>query len=824
MVQMIRMEIACLAVVVFIAVSYFSAKRRKSNIHKLFSVLIVVSIINLVFDAITLYTVNHREFIPDWLNTLCHMIFITSIGAVLYCIFRYIMVLIMESGVSLKAQSFWWLMPIVFSVLCVLTLPILYVDTEQGSYSAGTAVICAYLSVGFYLAASVYMLVRYWKRIAPNKRIAIILALGFQAVISTVQMLVPTSLISGMGVMLLNLAFYLTVENPDTLLIEQLQYEKERANAANQAKTTFIAHVSHEVRTPINAVIGMNEMILRETKDAKTYQYATDIALASHNLLSIINDVLDMSKMESGKLEIIPVKYELSKLVLEVTNMIRVRSDAKKLEFRVFVNPRLPSVLYGDDLRIRQILLNLLSNAVKYTHQGYISLWLDGKVIGDTVFLSCEVRDTGIGIKEDDLSKLYVAFERIEERRNRNIEGTGLGINITALLLKLMGSTLKVESIYGEGTRFYFEISQRVLDDEPVGEWKVVAETLSKEDKTTTLQAPGAKILMVDDNDMNRKVFRSLLSQTGMEIVDVASGRECLEMVKEKEFQMIFLDHMMPDMDGIETLHALQQLEKNKSKHASMIMLTANAMQGIREQYEKEGFDGYLSKPILPDELEQLIRDYLPQSYRKVPESDIRHESTLPTDKIHWEEAYKHLPTKEILQDTFYEFWKSIDKEADRIEQYACDVEDSNNLENYQIKVHALKSTAAMIGAMELSEKAKELEQAARNRDFARIRENNEDLLKEYREYKQILSGICQKPGTLPVEKWEEFESLCKTLQICMDEMDLASAQDTLMQLEQIHLPREMQGVLAELKESVLNNEPDQVSVLLKTLEKSVHM
>lgn len=398
---------------------------------------------------------------------------------------------------------------------------------------------------------------------------------------------------------------------------ELAKLERDEADRANEAKSSFLANMSHEIRTPINAVIGMNEMILRESTESAIKQYAYDARSSANTLLGIINDVLDFSKIESGKMEIIPVEYELKNVVTDLINMIEKRARDKGLELLVNVHPDLPSKLYGDDVRIKQVVTNLLTNAVKYTERGSVTMTFHGHMYGDMLQLFVCVEDTGIGIKQEDLEKLFSAFERIEEKRNRNIEGTGLGMNITTQLLHLMGSSLEVSSEYGKGSVFSFVLEQKVMDTSPIGQ------VLQKEEEKVSYQykesfyAPDAKILVVDDNQMNCKVFKALLKKTEVQVTECYSGAECLQLTEEYKFDMIFLDHMMPELDGLETFHLLRSDAANLNLDTPVVVLTANAMSGAKEQYMEEGFDAFLAKPIVPKELEHMLQDMLPQELLK---------------------------------------------------------------------------------------------------------------------------------------------------------------------------------------------------------------
>ncbi len=391
-----------------------------------------------------------------------------------------------------------------------------------------------------------------------------------------------------------------------------LELEKDAANASNKAKSDFLANMSHEIRTPMNAIIGMDEMILREKVSDKVRKYALDIQSAGKTLLSIINDILDFSKIESGKMELIPVEYGFSSVMNDVVNMTMKKAQDKGLEYNLKVSKDIPSVLRGDEIRIRQVMLNLINNAIKYTHEGSVSI--DVSFDYATHMLWVAVSDTGIGIKNEDLGKLFGSFQRLEEDKNRNIEGTGLGLNITMRLVKMMDGTIGVNSKYGEGTTFTAQMKQEVIDRTPVGDF---ADNLAKmhqsgQEYKPALFAPKAKILVVDDNEMNLEVFAALLEDTKIKVTTAESGNECIEILKEKSFDLIFLDQMMPGMSGIQTLEAVKK--DHLAEDTTVIALTADAIVGARENYIKEGFSDYLSKPVMYEALEEMLIKYLDPS------------------------------------------------------------------------------------------------------------------------------------------------------------------------------------------------------------------
>ena len=536
---------------------------------------------------------------------------------------------------------------------------------------------------------------------------------------------------------------------------EEAEKAKEIAQQANRAKSDFLANMSHEIRTPINAVLGMDEMILRESTDSKILEYASDIKQAGSMLLSLINDILDFSKIESGKMDIIPVDYDLGILLSDTIDMIRSRAEEKKLQLELNIESNTPVHLHGDEVRLRQIITNILTNAVKYTPEGIITLTVSGKKVSEkAVQLYVSVKDTGIGIKEEDIGRLYDSFQRVDESRNRNIEGTGLGLSITMRLLNLMGSRLEVESTYGEGSDFYFYLEQKQLDDEVLGEdIQKYCEKVRGEISVSTEQfyAPDAKILVVDDNEMNLKVFSGLLKNHGMQIDTAMSGKECLARIEQNAYHMIFMDHLMPEMDGVETLRQIRELKTNRSKDAVIIILTANAVSGAREMFLEEGFDDYLSKPIIAIKLEQMIQKYLPEELltnndleqkNKIPATSDEAARSAPSENglVSWEKGKAFfMGDEELYREMLQAFLES--SSAMELRQYY----EESDFDNYRIKIHAMKANLANIGAMSVSDKAKQLELALVNENnVSYVQENHDEFMKEY---ERVVSEVRTKYG-----------------------------------------------------------------------------
>lgn len=518
--------------------------------------------------------------------------------------------------------------------------------------------------------------------------------------------------------------------------------QTELAQHANEAKSRFLANMSHEIRTPLNAIIGLSTMILRESTEANIKVYASDVENSSQTLLSLVNDILDLSKIESEKMDLYPVEYDFSSLLNDVIVMVSTKAASKHLEVNLNIDKHLPSKLYGDDIRIRQILVNLMNNAVKYTEKGSITLNVTGTQSEDTILLHIEVIDTGIGIKEEELGKLFSAFERLDEKRNRNIEGTGLGMSITTQLLKLMGSSLQVKSEYEKGSTFYFDLTQGIRSTDEIGDLeKRISDQVTNYQYSAKFIAPDAKILVVDDNRTNIKVIRSLLKETYIQLDEADCGEDALKLIANTKYQVIFLDHMMPGMDGIEVLKRMKSDQSHANQTTPVIALTANAINGAREKYLQAGFVDYLSKPINSTKLEQMLYLLLKDEWILTPEEQEKYESSIaansPTndidllpsedalpdiDGIDWEYALLKLKNVstiiDIVKDYIIMSSKDLSDLQGKLDVLMKPIEDpverAEAFRQYRVKVHAMKSTTAMFGALQVSALAKTLEYAAK--------------------------------------------------------------------------------------------------------------
>ncbi|MCR5092872.1 MAG: response regulator [Lachnospiraceae bacterium] len=590
---------------------------------------------------------------------------------------------------------------------------------------------------------------------------------------------------------------------------------KEEAEYENQAKSAFLANMSHEIRTPINAVLGMNEMILRESTDTSIREYAGSISTAGHTLLGLINDILDFSKIEAGKMEILPVDYDISSVIGDLVNMIRTRADNKGLELILDFDETLPGMLRGDEIRIKQVITNILTNAVKYTEKGSVTFHIGYQRIpeeSDQVILDVSVSDTGIGIKPEDMSKLFSEFDRIEEKRNRNVEGTGLGMNITKRLLEMMDSRLEVQSVYGEGSTFRFCLKQKVVKWEPLGDYekayrKALAGQGSYREKFT---APKACALVIDDNPMNLLVFKNLIKQTRVQVETAEDGDTGLAMTRKKKYDLIYMDHLMPGKDGIETLRELKQETENPNAHTPVICLTANAISGARDEYIAAGFDDYLTKPIDPNHLENMMLELLPgeliepagEEDRTSPGTAAASSDSL-SDGIPEELAalkgqelidiaagLRNNGSAEAYLSTLEIYRGSYDDKARELDGALA----GEDYQNYTIKVHALKSSLRIIGAAGLGEEAQKLEDAGKAGDHAYIHEQHAGFLSRCESLKQSVDTVFAGEGgdaDRPEADAQLMADVYSEIKSAAEQMDCDTIEAILAEMSAYSVPQE---------------------------------
>lgn len=607
-------------------------------------------------------------------------------------------------------------------------------------------------------------------------------------------------------------------------ITKELEMAKIEAEGANEAKSQFLARMSHEIRTPINAVMGMNEIILRETKEKATQKYAHDIKTAAETLLGMVNEILDTSKIDAGMMEIIPATYEIGNLLNDLYSLMVVKAKSKNIELIFDIAPDIPSEYWGDDVRIKQVLINLLNNAVKYTNEGTVILHLSCTIEGTNGILHYKVSDTGIGIREEDMDKLFEKFERVEKEKNRNIEGTGLGLNIASRLLELMGSELKVKSQYQKGSEFYFDIKQKIVDIEPVGDFQErILLTEETENYNISYIAPQAKVLIVDDNSMNRDVFAGLLKETQIQVSKAASGEECIAILQGKKFDIVFLDHMMPGMDGMETFRIIQK--KNLCEDIPVIMCTANVMAGEREKFLNEGFKDFLAKPIIPERLDELLIKYLPKELVKTKSNEKSNSlkaeqiNLVQPEEFDFTYAMGLLKSEELLRQSLKNLRDMLKYIPEKLSVYLKEIEQEECLKNYRIEVHALKSTSATVGALLLSKVARLLEVAAIHGEVTKIKTLHPILLEEIEKHKERIAVLFPEEK-IEIESKELIESYLDMLSMGLMQKDYDTADFMMEEIKKYSYSRELQMLVDELSGQVLNMETDNAIETVEKLKK----
>lgn len=543
-------------------------------------------------------------------------------------------------------------------------------------------------------------------------------------------------------------------------LLQLVEMKCEEATAAAEAKSSFLANMSHEIRTPINAVLGMNEMILREAQETEIRGYAQNIQSAGTALLSLINDILDISKIESGKMELMPEKYQLGGLLYDIILVVQPRMEKKGLQLILDLDENIPNELYGDEVRIRQIITNILTNAVKYTEKGSVTLRVQmKKKDARHIVLLVSVKDTGIGIKESK-EVLFASFQRGRDLRAHHIEGTGLGLSITRQLLEMMGSDLEMESVYGKGSTFSFDLVQTVVSEEPMGNLNdLYQKRLSQEQKyRESFTAKDAHVLVVDDNGMNLKVVASLLKQTLVQIDTAQDGAGCLEKCARNHYDLILMDHLMPNMDGVEAFHRLRADKQGINYRTPVIILTANAVAGMKQQYLEEGFNGFLSKPVQGPLLEETLRRYLPEELVTLSEREqtddeqdlerrqalqqVVDELQLPDMDLDDALQYSSGTVTDVLENIRGYLTDSVSN-RERIEKEY----EAENWNDFKIHVHALKSTSRIVGAVHMAYLAEQMEKAAGSEDLSYIMKNYDDLICEHEQLCVSLEHLLDHPA-----------------------------------------------------------------------------
>lgn len=618
-----------------------------------------------------------------------------------------------------------------------------------------------------------------------------------------------------------------------TKIIEQNHLMKRlvlQTEDANRAKTNFVSNMSHEIRTPMNSIVGITEILLRSRHSPKEQEYLLNIQSSGRVLLTIINDVLDCSKMEAGKMQLFDEPYDTCSLFHDLRISMENRIGHSGLELIYDIDQDIPCKLKGDMGRIRQVIINLVNNAIKYTEKGSVRFSVHVRQKNtDKVMLYYEVADTGIGIRKEDQKILFDAFQRVEMDRNRYVEGTGLGLTISQNLVNMMGGVIEVESEYGKGSRFFFTIEQTIIDPTPVSavNYNGQKDNVTEKEAECLFIAPEAHILLVDDNELNLVVAKELLKPLRMQIDTAENGLQAVKMVRGSQYDLVLMDHMMPVMDGIEAAKAIRALPEDKYQKLPIIALTANAMVDARKEFLNAGMNGFVAKPIdfaricnqlklwLPKD---LVRDVPKEEAKKLLADDLSDREIQPEDPqmgFSFEEGVNHCGSKAALMKTIRIFYRTIDSKANKIEQ--CLKE--GLISDYVIEVHALKSSALLIGAVPLSEAAKELEDYGKQGKTEVLEEKTPDVLTLYRDLKNILRPYAEKEEDAKKEFSDgEWITALQQIHQCIEQFDLDGVDQIMEQLEEYQVPECIRESMDQLRVYVADVSMEEIMELTDTM------
>lgn len=611
-------------------------------------------------------------------------------------------------------------------------------------------------------------------------------------------------------------------------LMDEVVQEKVRADEANKAKSAFMSNMSHEIRTPMNAIVGMTEILMRSDLPETEREYLENIQRSGNALLGIINDILDFSKVESGKMQLVEEEYAPLPMLNDLKMIILNRIGSKMVQLKFDIDENLPAVLLGDELRIRQVVINIANNAVKFTEEGYVKLTVKvKKVVEDRAEIFFSVRDSGQGIASEDMDKLFGAYSQVDIKKNHHKEGTGLGLSISKQLVEMMGGTIGVESTYGEGSEFYFTIPQKIIDARRAVDVK--SETRKNKENVLNFTAPEATIMIVDDNEMNRKVAMGLLAPLKMHMDTAENGKQALDMISKKKYDLIFMDHMMPVMDGIEATKILREMDDESCKKVPVIALTANAVVEARAMFIDAGMNDFVAKPIDLKDICAKIRKWLPKEC--IIENSISSDIEMDADKnsakemekatlpvicgLEVLEGIRNCGTKELFFSLLGDFYKLIDMKSTKMEKCLTD----GLIRDYTIEVHALKNTARMIGAMELSRWCYELEMAGNAEDIEKLEKETPGMLSLYGSYKEVLKPYAslQNEEKKPAAIEEMIENL-QGIRDAIDIFDLDKADELMKKMEGYRMPEEIEPLLDELRAYVADVAMEEIMTTAETM------
>lgn len=762
----IHFECAAIAYLVVLNIYIRLQFTDNSPSNKYFRRLAAMMLVAVILDVVTAVTISYHQYVPIWANVAVNTLYFAADIVMEY-------VFIMYCACATFGTKDIWHIPQIAGIIAFICAAILITNLftgwvfyfDENGYQHGPIYMLVHIVPIIEESVTAGMMLINFKKFTKKQRLSIILYILVLASGPVVQILHPNVLFIlftvSIGLMLLMFA----METPDyqalTRTMDELRKTRDEAEeamaaaqAASQAKSEFLTNISHEIRTPINAILGYNEMVLRDTEKNEVAQYCVNIQSAGKSLLSMISDMLDYTEMESGSIKLEEGNYSTASMISDIMTCGKYFAEKKDIEIRMDIDSSIPKMLHGDSARITRIFSNLLSNSVKYTDFGHIDVVIKWEQKGEfSGWFYAQITDTGIGLRDEDIERITSAFQRADKKRNQHIQGLGLGLTIVTRLLAMMGSSLSIKSEYGKGTSISFRLMQGIVDPTPLGNVESLICIPEKSTLSAGFTAPEARLLAVDDNSMNLELYRGSLKDTKIQIDTAMNGVEALELISRYKYDLIILDHMMPVMDGMETLKTIKK--QNLCQDVPILVITANAVPGEKSVYLNAGFDDYLSKPVSSRQLLEAVRKYLPEHLIRPYSSDLPIEEDEEQSKSG---AIGRLSSFLDIKSAMEYCYNSEELYLNIINTYVEEnrLEDIRNyckekdFENYRIQVHALKSGSRTIGAGGLSEHALSLEMAAKNNDTEFILENNESLLDEYgsllERIKAALAGSDEEP------------------------------------------------------------------------------
>lgn len=720
-------------------VVYFSKERISNKETKIFSKILICTVLGIIIEIICYFFRINNYGANDLLYIIINKLIL------IYYIWWGTLLLIYVNIISSKEKYnkyfmiFCWLLSFI-----VLILKLDFVLINNLLIPSGPSLIFVYGTSGVYIMIAVITMLTNFKRNLLKKYFPLLGFVLFGSIAMVVQIIKPQLLLITFVHTIIIYLMYFTIENPDMKMVEQLEKAKNEADRANRAKTDFLSSMSHEIRTPLNAIVGFSDCIVNSDSLADAKENAKDIVNASKTLLEIVNGILDISKIESGKMELVCISYDSRAAFREVANLLIPKMEEKGLKFSSYIAPDVPAVLYGDVNNVKKIITNLLSNAVKYTDKGFIRYEVSCVNDGDISRLVISVEDSGRGIKQDAIKNLFSKFQRLDEDKNSTIEGTGLGLAITKQLIDLMGGQIAVHTVYGSGSKFTVMIPQKISTEVI----KIESETEKPKVIQKDIDLAAAKILIVDDNNLNLKVASKLLEKQGANnITCVNSGFDCLDRISMGEkYDLIFMDDMMPKMSGKETFLKLKAIP---GFITPVVALTANAISGSKEEYLKVGFSDYLAKPIEKSELTRVLNSVLKEKENVVStvtvvdnkdldEKNETKEEYLRRNGVNVDKALELLGDMNMYEVTLKDFLNSIDSKWTNIKKY----KEEGDLANYSVEVHSLKSDCKYLGFTKLANISFLHELKSKDGDKEYIDKHFSDLEDAYNVAIKIMKGV----------------------------------------------------------------------------------